>query len=310
MLSILLAAYNGERYITGQIESLLSQSFGDFKLYIRDDKSTDGTYSIITGFASENPEKIFANQNEKNTGGTKNNFMKMMIDHKDDYVMLCDQDDVWLPEKVEKSLKKIKELEQEYGPETPVLVHTDLKVVIENLDVISSSYEKMSNKDFSKTSLNFAVTMNNAAGCTIIYNRALGDLIRVVPDFLVMHDWWLVLIAAAFGKTGVVREPVVLYRQHGDNIKGAKKVLSPRYILYVLKNLKTMAEMINESYKQAGSFAKLYKDDLDEKESEILNAYASIPGLSRIKKLRTVFKYKTFMHGVARKAAQIMILLG
>jgi len=310
MVSILLAAYNGERYITGQIESLLAQTFQDFKLYIRDDKSTDGTYSIIEKFASENPGRIISELNETNTGGTKYNFMNMMIDHRDDYIMLCDQDDVWLPDKIEKSLDKMKALEKKCGRHTPVLVYTDLKVVNDTLDLISSSYEKMSNKDFRKSSLSFTVTMNNAAGCTIMYNRALGNMIQAVPEFIVMHDWWLALIAAAFGETGVIRTPTVLYRQHGDNIKGAKKVLSPVYIFYVLTHLKTMAAMIDDSYRQAGSFLSHYDNKLTGEQLELLKAYSSIPDMSRFRKLRTVFKHKTFMHGFARKAAQVMILLG
>ena len=318
MISILLATYNGEKYIAGLIESLLSQTIRDFKLYIRDDKSTDETYSIIAGYAEKYPEKIFVSQNEENVGGAKNNFMEMMIDHKDDYVMLCDQDDVWLPDKIEKSLNKIREIEQnivhEHGSATPVMVHTDLVVVKENLNVISSSYEQMSNKDFEKTSLNFVVTMNNAAGCTIIYNRALADLIRAEPEFIVMHDWWVSLIASAFGRIGAIHIPLVMYRQHEDNESGAKKVLSFKYIFYVLKNLKKMSSMIDDSYKQAGAFLKMYSapehgDELSAEKQKLLKAYSSIPYCSRIKRFQTVKKYKTYMHGFARKAAQRMILL-
>jgi len=310
MISILLATYNGEQYIAGLIESLLSQTFRDYKLYIRDDKSTDGTYPIITGYAAENPDKIFVSQNEENVGGAKNNFIKMMIDHKDDYIMLCDQDDIWLPDKIEKSLSKIKGIEQEGGLTTPIMVHTDLTVVDEDLTVISASYKKMSNKDFEQKSLNFAVTMNNAAGCTIIYNRALADLIQAEPEFIVMHDWWVFLIASAFGKIGVINEPTILHRQHKDNESGAKKVLSLRYVYFVLTHLKKMSSMINDSYRQAGIFLEIYKDKLTAEKLELLSAYASIPGLSRIKKLRTVMKYKTFMNGFARKVAQVMILIG
>ena len=310
MISILLATYNGERYIAEQIESLLVQSFQDFKLYICDDRSTDNTFSIISNYAAKNPGKIFVSQNEENAGGAKYNFLEMMATHKDDYVMLCDQDDVWMPDKIEKSLAKIKELEVEFGSSVPMLVHTDLSVVDNDLNVISPSYEKMSNKDFSITSLNFVVTMNNVAGCTAIYNRALADLIQATPDFIVMHDWWLSLLAAAFGKIGVVSEPAVLYRQHGDNDRGAKRVLSFKYIFFVLTHLKKMAAMIDDSYKQAGSFLKLYCDKLSKEKSELICAYASIPDLSRAAKLRTVMKYKTFMYGFSRKAAQIVILLG
>ena len=115
MISILLATYNGERYIAGQIESVLAQTYQDFKLYICDDKSTDGTYSIITEYAARYPGKIIATQNEVNSGGAKFNFLNMMVEFNDDYIMLCDQDDVWLPNKVEVSLKKITEMESEFG---------------------------------------------------------------------------------------------------------------------------------------------------------------------------------------------------
>jgi len=307
MISILLAAYNGEKYIAEQIESLLSQTFQDFKLYICDDKSTDETFSIVTGYASKNPEQIIVSQNEENVGGSKFNFIKMLIDHKDDYIMLCDQDDVWLPEKIEKSLAKIKDMEKEYGAAMPVLVHTNLTVVDDDLNVISQSYEKMSNKDFEKNALNYTVTMNNAAGCTIICNRALVDLIQAQPEFLVMHDWWLSLTAAAFGKIGVIHEPAILYRQHRDNDSGAKKVLSFKYVYFVLTHLKKMASMIDDSYKQAGSFLDMFTDKLPAESIALLSAYKSIPELSRVKKLRTIMKYRTYMHGAARKIAQIMI---
>jgi len=309
MISILLATYNGEKYISEQIDSLLSQTVQEFRLYICDDLSNDATFSIVTGYADKYPDRIFATQNAENTSGAKYNFLRMMIEHKDDYVMLCDQDDVWLPDKIEKSLKKIKEVEKEFGLHTPALIHSDLKVVNDDLDVISSSYEKMSNKDFNVTSLNFAVTMNNVAGCTALYNRALADLIREVPDFIVMHDWWLSLTAAALGKIRALKEPTVLYRQHGDNDSGAKKVLSFRYIYHVLTHLKKMAAMIDDSYSQAGVFLELNKDRLTAEGSALLAAYASIPSLSKKKRLGTVFRYKTFMYGFARKAAQIFILL-
>jgi len=305
---ILLATYNGERYISEQIVSLLSQSYQDFKIFISDDRSTDNTFSIINDYANKHPGKIIAKQNDTNTGSAKLNFLRMMVEYKDDYVMLCDQDDIWLPDKVEKSLNKIKAMEEEFGKGTPVLVHTDLTVVDENLNIIASSYAKMSNKDFSLTTLNFAVTMNNVAGCTAIYNRALAELIQEVPGFFVMHDWWLSLTAAVFGKIGSLNEPAVLYRQHGENEKGAKKVLSPKYMFYVLSNLKTMRAMIEDSYKQAGMFVEIYRDIVNEEKLGLLSAYASIPGLPVFKRLGTVIKYKTFMNGFARKAIQIFIL--
>jgi glycosyltransferase involved in cell wall biosynthesis len=309
VISILLASYNGEKYIKEQIESLLAQTMQDFKLFINDDRSTDGTFAIISKYAEMYPEKITASQNEGNSGGAKHNFMKMMIKHKDDYIMLCDQDDVWLPEKIEKSLKKIREMEALYGKGTPLMSYADLAVTDENLNVIAPSYQKMSNKCFSKNAVRNLLTMNVAAGCTQIYNRALADLFSAEPVFMEAHDWWAALTVSVFGKADTVPEPVILYRQHGNNDIGAKKTLSFRYILYVVKNLDKMTGIINGSYRQAGSLLQLYGPILSEAQKEMLGAYASVPSLSRMGRLGTVFKYKTFMHGTARKTAQIMILL-
>ncbi|MCL2819436.1 MAG: glycosyltransferase family 2 protein [Oscillospiraceae bacterium] len=309
MISILLATYNGEKYITQQVESILSQTNQDFRLFIYDDKSTDKTFSILTEYASKFPEKITVVQNDVNTGGTKLNFMQMMVRHKDDYVMLCDQDDVWLPDKIEVSLSKIKEMEKKSGSDTPLLVHTDLKVVDDNLDVISSSYEKMSNKDFSETSVNFAVTMNNVAGCTALYNKALAGYFTAVPGFFVMHDWWLSLTAAVFGKIGAVNKQPILYRQHRGNEKGAKRVISAKYFFYVMTHVKTMTAMINDSYKQAGAFLETYGSKINAENLELISAYASIPVLPKFKRLGIVRKYKTYMYGKARKVAQLFFLL-
>ena len=309
MVSILLAAYNGEKYIAELIESILSQTFEDFKLYIHDDKSTDGTFYVATEYAMKNPQRVLALRNKENTGGANLNFIKMMVEYKDDYVMLCDQDDIWLPDKIEKSLRKMKKMEQAYGASTPLLVHTDLKVVDENLNVIRSSYRRMANIGYKFKALNNLVTMNVQTGCTIMYNRALADLIVDEPDFFVMHDWWSALIAAAFGEIGSVYKQTVLYRQHGGNDVGAKKARSPKYIKYVLTHIDIMAGKINNSYKQAGSFLKLYGDKLSVEQKELLAAHAGMPGLTKTGKLRTMLKYKTFLYGLARKTAQVIVLL-
>jgi glycosyltransferase involved in cell wall biosynthesis len=309
MISILLASYNGEKFITEQLDSLYRQTVQDFKLFICDDKSTDNTVSIISGYAEKRPGKISIEQNENNTGGAKHNFMKMMIEHKDDYVMLCDQDDVWLPDKIEKSLRKMHEMEQEFGKDTPILVHSDLKVVDRDLKKFSSSYQKTARLNYAKKSLNKLVTMNMATGCTAIYNRALADLITAEPDFYVIHDWWLALIAISFGKIGTIFEPTVLYRQHGDNDIGAKKVLSTGYIHYFLTHLDIMSEKVYNTYLQAGAFLRLYSDKLTEDQRILLKSFASIPNLSRLKRLKTIAKHKTYLHGFARNTALMIIIL-
>ena len=309
MISIILPTYNGEKFIAELIESILAQSVKDFKLYIFDDLSTDNTYEIVSDFASRYPDLIIAEQNDTNSGGAGQNFIKLMMRIRNDYIMLCDQDDVWLDDKIELTLEKMKEMEQEFGSAMPVLVHTDLTVTDEKLRVISESYKDMANIKFKFTKLNNLISMNVPTGCTIMYNHALSLLITAEPDFMVMHDWWVALIAATFGKIGSIEAQTVLYRQHGKNSVGAKKVLSLKYITYVLSHIGVMAQKLNDSYRQARSFLKIYSKQLNGVQLELVSAHAYMPRRTRFGKIISLFKYNTFLCGTARKVAQVIVIL-
>ena len=307
MISILMASYNGEQYIAEQIESLLNQTAQDFKLYICDDKSTDKSFAIVQDYASKYPEKIFITQNESNTGSAKSNFISMMIDHKDDYIMLCDQDDVWLPDKVEKSLSKIKELESKHEQTKPLLVHTNLYIVNESLETIAESFFDMANAKCGKNKLNNIIIQNIMAGCTIIYNRALADLIiDDKPKYMVMHDWWLALIASAFGEIGTIYEPTLLYRQHDRNEFGVNRRSPGAHLLHKLFNFTEVKETINSTYRQAESFLSVYKENMPQKSQELIAAYASMPNKKKLKKLQILCKYRIWKNGFIRKVAQVL----
>jgi len=308
MISILLASYNGEKYIAEQIDSLLEQTEQNFKLYICDDKSTDNTYNIIEDYARRYPDKIFVSQNEKNLGGAKFNFIKMMTEHKDDYVMLCDQDDVWLPDKIEKSLQKIKEMESRHSREKPLLAHTNLCIVDENLKIISHSYWEKVNAKVEEKKFNKVLVQNFAAGCTMIYNKAFGDLIVKEPDYCIMHDWWLILLASAFGEIGETDRSTILYRQHDSNVLGTNKRSAMSHISHKVSNSDEIKKTLGETYRQADNFLSLYGDSLSGEYLELVTAYASMPRQTKFKRQRIIFKYKTWKNGIIRKIAQLLYI--
>jgi len=308
MISILMAAYNGENYVARQIDSLLEQTNQDFNLYICDDVSTDKTFSIISRYAEENSGKITVSRNVKNTGSAKNNFLDMMIKHKDDYVMLCDQDDIWLPKKIEQTLAKMKEMESKFGKNTPILVHTDLTVVKDNLKVISKSFKLAMNADYSKTELRNQVIQNTMTGCTAMYNRALADLITTVPRYFVMHDWWLSLVASAFGKIGSINEQTVLYRQHTKNEVGAKDVRTLRYKLDRILHYRKVKEAINITYMQADSFLRTYFEKLSVDQRKLLTKYSDIPNHLKPVRIYRIFRLGTHKNGFSRRVAHIIFI--
>lgn len=309
MITILLAAYNGERFITEQIESLLSQTVQDFKLYITDDKSTDATWEMLSDLAEKNPDKIAIYQNEINSGGAKYNFLKMMSEHSDDYVMLCDQDDVWLPDKIEKTIKKMCEMEKKYGAETPLLVYTDLKIVDENLKTISPSYKAAMNANFSKTSLRNLISQTTLAGCAAMYNRALSNMLTDTPSFIVMHDWWIMLVASAFGKIDHIDEQTVLYRQHGSNDVGAKDVRKLGFKLHKMLHNDEIKKALSETYTQAASFLEVYSDRLAEEQKALLTAYINIPNKRcKLARMIEICRLGSLKNGFSRKLAHLLYI--
>lgn len=308
VITILLAAYNGEKYISQQIDSLLNQTFQNFIIYICDDNSSDSTNAIITEYARNHPEKIFISKNSENSGGAKNVFFQMIIAHKGDYVMLCDHDDVWLPDKIEVTYNKMIQMEAAYGFSTPLLVHTDLKVVDENLNTISESFKAAMNADFSKTSLRNQIIQNTLTGCTAMYNRALADLISVVPSFAVMHDWWLMLTVSAFGQIGTVEQQTILYRQHGKNEIGAKDVRTLKYKLNKLMHYEEIRKALNDTYLQAQSFLEVFKSKLTPDQIDFLTVYCDIP--NHIKPVRWIMicRLGVLKNGISRKIANFIFI--
>jgi len=222
--------------------------------------------------------------------------------------MLCDQDDVWLPEKIELTLAKMYEMESEFGTEAPLLVHTDLRVVDEKLETISVSYKDAMNADYGKTKLRNQVIQNTLTGCTVMYNRALADLIAEIPPYIVMHDWWLMLIASTFGKITSVDEQTVLYRQHGGNIIGAKNVRSLQYIAHKLAHNSEIKMVLNETYMQAKSLLVIFEFKLTMKQKELLTSYCDIPNRCKLMRWVTICRLGVFKNGVARRIALFIFI--
>lgn len=308
MISVLLATYNGERYLAAQLDSLLAQTCRDFVVYIGDDGSTDGTMAIVETYRERHPGVFRVMEREGGTGGAKRNFLDMIIRQKDDYVMLCDQDDVWLPDKIALSLGKIREMEREYGVETPLLVHTDLRVVDEEFNLINPSFRAAMNANYDKTALRQQLIQNTLTGCTAIFNRALSALIDREPPYCVMHDWWLMLVCAAFGHIDWIDAQTVLYRQHRRNEIGAKDVRTLSYKLKKLRDYPDMRRAIEETYVQAASLLSLYHDRLSPEQVSLLEAYCSIPSMNKLGRWRTICQLGVLKNGVARKLANFIFI--
>ena len=214
---VVLSAYNGSRHIAEQIESIRAQSLTEWKLIVRDDGSTDNTIEIVKSFAARDPRISLVSDALGNIGPWASfaELLKIARDSRADYVFVSDQDDVWLPDKIETQLPLL-----ERRREQPALVHSDLKVVDENLKEIHSSFKEFQRASYDANDPLRTLLIHNAVvGCTIGVNRALLDFGLPIPDG-VWHDWWLALCAALTGSIESTRAPSVLYRQHAHNVVG------------------------------------------------------------------------------------------
>ncbi len=219
-IDILLATYNGENYIEEQINSILKQTYQNFRLLISDDCSQDETISIIEKIA-ENDKRIILYKQEKNIGYVRN-FEFLLTKVKNDIYMLSDQDDVWLPDKIEKSYQKLIH-------EQADLVFTDLEVVDKELNTLYDSFNKHMKlyKKIIKTGSCYKsqYLYNTVTGCTIMSKKKFINFILPIPkeSQYIIHDTWIGLIVSIKGKIVYLDEVTVKYRQHVNNQIGARK---------------------------------------------------------------------------------------
>jgi glycosyltransferase involved in cell wall biosynthesis len=227
LVEVLLATYNGERFLREQIESIFAQSYRPLRIVARDDGSRDGTVAILEEYAARFPERFRVLPKSAPTGHAKWNFLRLMEAASAEYVAFADQDDVWLPEKISIEMKAMRELEERHAGE-PLLVFSDLTVVDEGLAVLSASMWERQGIDPENVH-RFAriLAQNVVTGCTALLNRPLLELALRMPEEATMHDWWIAVLACGFGAAGVVKEPTVLYRQHGGNVLGAVQEKPP-----------------------------------------------------------------------------------
>ena len=308
MISILMATYNGEKYLSEQLDSLFAQTVQDFTLYISDDCSTDRTVRIIESYSQKHPGRIIFSRRSSNSGSAKFNFLNLMTAHKDDYVMLCDQDDVWLANKIELTLKRMKQAEQEHGISTPLLVHTELTATNFCLSRNIGQYHLLGDLDCTRTALNYALVQNIVAGCTIMYNRALAKLIIKPLEYCTMHDWWLFLIASAFGKTVYLSEPTILYRQHGNNSVGVSEIKTAKYIIQKLTALQQIKRSLQNSSNQARSFRKSYSFKITDYQLKLLEDYSSISQIRKTKRIYLLIKYRLLKNSLIQKIGQFIFI--
>ncbi len=273
MLSVALCTYHGEKYIGAQLNSLALQSLLPDELVAADDSRDLETRKLLEGFAEQASFPVRILPAASAPRGIVRNFSLAVEQCEGDYIALCDQDDIWMSHKLAVSMECMKGMERRLGKETPILIHSDLMTVDGEGHPLSSSMMKsqgIANEEDMAEALKVLLVQNYVTGCTVLMNQSLKQLACPFPDKIVMHDWWLALLAASCGYIGYVAEPTIGYRQHGDNNVGAKRYFSLQSVCKAFRFRKNR-DMILRVTDQARELKKR----LDEHhiESEFLREY-------------------------------------
>ncbi|HHT98134.1 MAG TPA: glycosyltransferase family 2 protein, partial [Clostridiales bacterium] len=267
-VDIVMTSYNGEKYISEQIDSILNSSYQNFHISIYDDGSTDSTLEIITKYHLDNIDKITIYKNKKNKGVTRN-FLEGLSNTDSDYIMFCDQDDYWKEDKILITLNEMIKSEQR-NPNLPIAVFTDVIVANKDLKEIHPSFFKLSYLNPYKIDLPRLLMENKLIGCSVMVNKRVRDVIKSnsIPRYAKFHDGWVGLIAASMGEIIFLNKGTLLYRQHGGNLVGNIKFKD--YFVNRIKDLKAQKESLIILQRQAEEFCVLYKEKLTKENYNII----------------------------------------
>ena len=306
-VDILLATYNGEKHLSAQIASLFEQTFNDWRLLVRDDGSTDATVSIIQSLVLEHPDKVVFIEDELGNLGPSQSFSKLMTHSSAPYVAFCDQDDVWMQDKLELQLQEMIKTEKKSGPDTPVLIHTDLKVVGASMMEWSDSFWQYQNiKPAKMNKLNILLLQNYVTGCTCLLNRSLVNEASPIPDQAIMHDWWIALVALSKGEIVEIERASIYYRQHGSNDIGAKFW----GIMFIVNKILADPDLIKISLKRTRDQAiALYQmPGLNDDHKATIQRYINLYDYPWIARRVALIKNKFYKYGLIRKIALFLMV--
>lgn len=266
LVNVLLATYNGTRYLPEQLKSIETQTLPVARITVRDDGSTDGSDVLVQEWAGGRPNVRWLQGPRL---GAVNSFFTLLDSCGDayDYFAFADQDDVWLPDKIERAVFSL----SRYDAEEPAMYCSRVEYVDESLGHLG--YSQIPKKvDFAN-----ALVENIAVGCTVVLNRSARRLLRGrVPQKTIMHDWWCYLAVSALGKVVFDERPGVKYRQHGQNVVGGT---SSRIELL----RQGMARFVRGSPRvllsdQALEFRRCFGDSLTQQKREILDRFLTVRG--------------------------------
>ena len=316
LVHIACSARNAGRYLDALIESLVAQTHGDWALWIRDDGSSDDTWSRIEQWRAREPRIVWCERGEESLGSARSFGRVLALLPRDaQAIATADADDVWMSHRLERTLAVLtaengRERRRTAGTAEEVgaiLVHSDLTVVDSELKVLAPSFWRSEGIDPADCSVRSVAIQNVAVGPTLLFNGALLAELREIPQEAKHQDWWIAFVAAATGRLVPVAEPTVWYRQHGANTAGARTdgVWSRAARAYSVRE--RVARDLDATARQAGALVARYGDRLSPTDLRAVQGLASIASLRGWRRRAAIARWRWHApHGLVRNLGVVL----
>ena len=322
MHCVILCTYNGEKYLEKQIKSIMEQDREDFCLLYSDDGSTDSTKAILQSLQEKYGRRMRAFPRPMHSGSPAKHFLSILsalakgeveTDNLE-YIFLADQDDDWFPDKLSKTISAIGEEERKFGESLPILCHTDCSLVNARGELLAKSYKRYQKLPGASYRFSRLLLQNHVTGASVGINKALLQYCKEIPEQVKMHDHWLALLANCFGEIQYLPYATYAYRQHGENVLGAKKasILQECGDRLASSKEKDKEEIIHTSYRalfaQGRELKRLFGDLLPEIKRKVLEAFLSLEGKSRLGKITTMALFGIYPYPLYRGIGAMLFL--
>ncbi|GAB3932123.1 glycosyltransferase family 2 protein [Mucilaginibacter myungsuensis] len=300
-----MATYNGGRYIEQQLDSLINQTYTNWELIIRDDGSTDDTLKIVKSYLKVH-SKISLIINETALKGSVSNFSTLYSLAKSrtavGHLMFCDQDDIWLVNKMEETMHLMQDVEKQQ-PHKPVMIYGNLQMITADGEMINEEMNLMKELRFNRT-----LAQNYAFGCTIMINTNFIRVMESIPASAENHDYWICLVATAFAECRYLEKKLLLYRQHGNNATSQGAGLKKRFARFTTgfaDQIKTLTLRV----KMFQRFLDFYRHDLDPDKLDVITDYLENLRRDRFSLIRAIFRNKIYKLGWLQNVGMIYTIL-
>ena len=322
MHCVILCTYNGEKYLEKQISSIMEQDREDFCLLYSDDGSTDSTKAILQSLQEKYGRRMRAFPRPMHSGSPAKHFLSILsalakgeVETENlEYIFLADQDDEWFPDKLSKTISVIKEEERKYGESLPILCHTDCSLVNSRGELLAKSYRRYQKLPGASYRFSRLLLQNHVTGASVGINKALLQYCKEIPEQVKMHDHWLALLANCFGEIQYLPYATYAYRQHGENVLGAKKasILQECGDRLAASGEKDKEEIIHTSYRalfaQGRELKRLFGEKIPEIKRKVLEAFLSLEGKSRLGKITTMALFGIYPYPLYRGIGAMLFL--